>query len=177
MMMDGDGDYCLSYSSASALHHLGDTKLHAQLVQDASTVEGHERQMEAVREMARKLGWTTARIANPVEVETFDPLSACVEGSMLIMHLRELDGAADHAVSIARADGHAWIFDANRTHALPLSAEGLAAINYAGIVSATLLTPKPKIAAALAKKRGVKGGLKRENVDPDSPCPNKRAKA
>ena len=39
-------------------------------------------------------------------------------------------------------------FDANRTHALPLSSDGLQAINYAGIVSATRLTPKPKIAAA-----------------------------
>jgi len=38
MMTDGDGDYCLSYSSASALHHLGDAKLPAQLVQDASTI-------------------------------------------------------------------------------------------------------------------------------------------
>ena len=64
MMMDGDGDYCLSYSSASALHHLGDTKLPSLLVHSASTVEGHdhERQMEAVRDMAVKLGWTTLRI-------------------------------------------------------------------------------------------------------------------
>jgi hypothetical protein len=153
MMTDGDGDYCLSYSSASALHHLGDTKLPSLLVQNASTVEGHERQMEVVREMANKLGWTTVRIANLVDVETFNPLTACAEGDVLILHLQELDGAADHAVSIVRADGLAWIFDANRAHALQLSAEGLAAISYAGIVSATRLTPKPKVAAALSKKR------------------------
>ena len=128
MMTDGDGDYCLSYSSASALHHLGDIKLPALLVQDASTVEGHERQMELVREMARQLGWTTIRIASAEEVAAFNPLTACVEGSVLVLHLRELDGAEDHAVSIVHADGHAWIFEANRTHALPLSIEGLAAI-------------------------------------------------
>lgn len=53
MMMEGNGDYCLSYSSASALHHLGDTKLPSLLVQHASAVAGHERQMEVVRYLLR----------------------------------------------------------------------------------------------------------------------------
>ena len=94
MMADGDGDYCLPYSLASARHHLGDIKLHPLLVQDAATVEGHERQMEAVRETARQEGWAAVRIASVEEVATFDPLTACAEGSVLVMHLRELDGVA-----------------------------------------------------------------------------------
>ena len=105
--------------------------------------------MELVRETARKLGWTTVTIASHIDVAAFDPLTACAEGDVLILHLKETDGAEDHAVGITLG----WIFDSNRTHALPLSPAGLAAVNYAGIVSATRLTPKPKIAAALAKKR------------------------
>ena len=65
------------------------------------------------------------------------------------MHLKETDGAADHAVCVSLG----YIFDANRCRALPLSAEGLEAIRYAGIVSAAILTPKKSIAEALAKKR------------------------
>jgi hypothetical protein len=143
------GDFCLPYSAASAAHHLGDAKLSSLFKQEASNIEGHERQMETVREMANQQGWTTHKIASVEKIAAFNPLTACPDGDMLIMHLKETDGAADHAVTIALG----WIFDANRTHALPLSSDGLKAINYAGIVSATRLTPKPKVAAALAKKR------------------------
>ncbi|MEC8800126.1 MAG: hypothetical protein VXX55_05155 [Planctomycetota bacterium] len=143
------GDFCLPYSAASAAHHLGDAKLPFLFKQEASNIEGHERQMEIVREAANQQGWTTHKIASVEEIAAFNPLTACADGDMLIMHLKETDGAEDHAVTITLG----WIFDANRTHALPLSSDGLQAINYAGIVSATRLTPKPKIAAALAKKR------------------------
>lgn len=147
--VEDGGDFCLPYSAASAADHLGDTTLPSLFEQAASNIERHERQMETVREMARQQGWTAHKIASVEKIAAFNPLTACPDGDMLIMHLKETDGAADHAVTIALG----WIFDANRTHALPLSSDGLKAINYAGIVSATRLTPKPKVAAALAKKR------------------------
>ena len=68
---------------------------------------------------------------------------------MYVLHLKEIDGASDHAVGIAL--GH--IFDANRSRALLLSPTGLEAIGYAGIVSATSLSPSPKMARAMAKQR------------------------
>ena len=84
-----------------------------------------------------------------MEVASFDPLTACPDGSLLVMHLKETDGAEDHAVCVSLS----YIFDSNRSRALPLSQEGLDAINFAGVVSATILTPKKKIADALSKKR------------------------
>ena len=61
-----------------------------------------------------------------------------------------------------------------------MSPAGLAAVNYAGIVSATRLTPKPKIAAALAKKRvkgtrGTQGKRGSENDPGNSPKKPRKA--
>jgi len=110
---EGGGDYCLPYSAASAAHHLGDATLPALLEYHASAIEQHERQMEVVRETAVREGWSATRITSRENVAAFDPL-ACAEGDVLILHLKETDGAADHAVSVALG----WIFDANRAHAL-----------------------------------------------------------
>ena len=105
--------------------------------------------MEEVRKTADVIGWKPKVLSSVEEVAAFDPLTACPDGSVLVMHIKQTDGAADHAVAIAIG----FIFDANRSHALPLSAAGLAALGYAGIVSATILTPKKAIAAALEKVR------------------------
>ena len=142
-------DFCLPYSAASAAHHLGDVKLSNVLKEKASKIEQMEKQMEEVRSTAVEIGWQATRIASKEEVAAFDPEKACPDGSVLVMHLKEDDGAADHAWSVALG----FIFDANRSQAVRLSKESLAAMGYAGIVSASLLTPKKKIADALEKKR------------------------
>jgi len=142
-------DFCLPYCVASAAKHLGDDKLPPILKERASEIEQIEKQMEKVRSIAVEIGWTATRIKSNEEVASFNPLTACPHGSVLVMHLKEADGAADHAWSVALG----YIFDANRTHAIPLSESSLSAMGYVGIVSATLLTPKKKIADALERKR------------------------
>ena len=149
---EGGGDFCLAYGAASALHYFGDSKLSPLLIDVARRLEQIERQMEAMREAARASGWQPERIVGQ-DALTFEPLK-CAPESVYVLHLRELDGASDHAIAIARG----MIFDANRALALPLSPAGLAAIGYAGIVSATRLTPPEKVAKAIAKKRA-NGGV------------------
>lgn len=149
----GEGqDFCLPNGAASAAHHLGDTKLSPLLVEKASKIEGMEKQMEEIRSTADTIGWKPTIISSVDDVSTFDPLTACPNGSVLVMHIKQTDGSEDHSVAISLG----YIFDANRSHALPLSKEGLLAIQYDGIVSATILTPKKGIAKALKRKRDEK---------------------
>ena len=117
-------------------------------MEKASEIEEMDRQMEKVRSTADKIGWDTLKITSREQVDSFDPL-VCPDGSVLVMHIKERDGSADHSISVCRG----FIFDANRKHALPLAWQSLHDIGYDGIVSATLLTPKKKIAEALARKR------------------------
>jgi hypothetical protein len=146
----GEGeDYCLSYGAASAVSYLGDVKLPKLLVDKAGEIEQIERQLEEVRSIAVQIGWTATRISSVDKVKLFNPLTACPYGSVLVIHIREDDGSENHSISISLD----YIFDANRKHALPLTQQSLDAIGYNGIVSATLLTPKKKIAEALARKR------------------------
>ena len=119
------------------------------VVAKASVLEQVERQMEELRSTADAIGWKPTVIKSVEDLAAFDPLTACPDGSALVMHLKETDGSADHAVAIARG----FIFDANRPHALPLTTASLEVLKYEGIVSATLLTPSPKIAKALERKR------------------------
>jgi hypothetical protein len=105
--------------------------------------------MQQLRSTADASGWKPTVIKSIEKVAAFDPLTACPDGSALVMHLKETDGSAEHAVAIARG----FIFDANRAHALPLTTASLATLKYAGIVSSTVLTPSAKIAKALKKRK------------------------
>ena len=148
LSVDADGgDVCLSYGVASALHAFGDVKLQPLIIASASELEQRERQMEALRTLAQQNRWQAKAIIGE-DAAAFRPLDYCSSDSIYVLHLKEIDGAEDHAVAIARS----FIFDANRTHALPLSHAGLAAINYAGAVSATRLTPSRKIADAISRR-------------------------
>ena len=130
LSVDGDGgDVCLAYGVASALLAFGDTKLPSLIIRHASELEQRERQMEALRALAQKNRWQAKAIVGK-DAAAFRPLVDCSSDSVYVLHLREIDGAADHAVTIACG----FIFDANRKHALPLSLAGLAIISYAGIV-------------------------------------------
>ena len=144
---NGGGDFCLAYGAASALHAFGDAKLPPLIAAAATDLEQKERQMEALRALAVAHKWNAEAIVGE-DAAHFDPL-ACAHESVYMLHLKEIDGATDHAVGVSV--GH--IFDANRSRALPLSPEGLAAIGYAGVVSVTRLTPSGRIANAIAKKR------------------------
>ena len=143
----GGGDVCLPYGVASALHAFGDTKLPSLIIASAHQLEQRERQMEALRALAVENRWQANAIIGE-DAAAFRPLIDCSSDSVYVLHLKEVDGAEDHAVAIA----HSFVFDANRTHALPLSHAGLAAINYAGVVSATRLTPSRKIADAISRR-------------------------
>ena len=94
-------DFCLAYGAASAVHHLGDLKLSPRLAAKASTIERAERQMQQLRSTADASGWKPTVIKSIEKVAAFDPLTACPDGSALVMHLKETDGSAEHAVAIA----------------------------------------------------------------------------
>ena len=145
----GGGDFCLSYGTASALCAFGDTKLAPIVADNAEPLEKKERQMQALRDIVQRLStWTAHKIVEE-ELASFDPLVDCNPEHVYVLHLKQTDGATDHAVAVARGR----IYDANRPASLPLSREGLVAIHYRGLVQATRLVPSQKVAAAIEKQR------------------------
>lgn len=146
---EGGGDFCVPYGAANALIGFGDSKLWPKLVEAARDIEQKERQMEALRIFCVDSGnWHVKAIKSSEDLAAFDPLG-CSQESVYVLHIKEIDGARDHAVGIARGR----IFDANRRYTLPLSSAGLKAIGYTGIVSATSLTPSRKLSAAIERSR------------------------
>ena len=137
-------------SLTSALSHLGnsdESKL-AKLLN--APVEQMERTMQFVNSTARSGGWHLTTIKSLEEGASFDPLTACPDGSVLLMYLKQADKTASFIHSVAIANG--FIFDTNHAP-LPLNPESLTAINYAGIIQASVLTPKAKIAKAMLKRK------------------------
>ena len=139
-------------SLTSALSHLGDDPGKSKLAKllNANPDEQMEHTMQFVNNTACAGGWHLTKIRSLEEVASFDPLTACPDGSVLLMYLKQTDKTAAFIHSVAISNG--FIFDTNHAP-LPLNPESLTAINYAGIIQASVLTPKTKIAEAMLKRK------------------------
>ena len=151
----GDKDYCVAYSTASAVHFAGDEAAARTIA--ALAVQSIKERKPVVYVQTQSLerlkpAWEVRKLKNAASV---DWQSLADLPGVTVVQLKDSTGNLQHCVAIASG----WIFDTNKKHAVKLSQAGLDACclgeaTFAGFQSGfRLLRPE----ASGSSKRGRDG--------------------
>ena len=124
----GDKDYCIAYSAASAMHHAGDKKAASVIYQLAAPSlkqpVGVNRVKWVQQECRNQLqpGWLSKPLRNVQQMSKVDLLALLATPDVItVIQLEDSGGNIRHCVA-AHGD---WLFNPNKPCAVPLDASGL----------------------------------------------------
>ena len=119
----GDKDYCVAFSAASAVHFAGDEKAGKTIALLAPAAIEERKPVVYVQTQCRenlRPMWETVKIKNAAMVD-WQSLGDLCPSVVTVVQIKDSTGNIEHCVSIVSG----WIFDTNKKHAIKLSKEGL----------------------------------------------------
>ena len=158
----GDKDYCVAYSAASAVYFQGDRKAAAVIYNMAALSlkqpVGVNRVKWVKNECAQRLqpGWRTLKLPNAQQMSKADLIALLATPDVVtVMQLEDSDGNIRHCVAAYGG----WLFDPNKQRAVPLDESGLDACCLSGGTSvrayAGFQLVRPVDTQAVPKHRGL----------------------
>ena len=127
----GDEKYCVTYSAASAMLHAGDhmaaTKIAALAPGSLQLAAGTNRrawvqaQCRQVLQLEKPHAWRVLKLKGPQLLDTEALLEQLAGDAVSVIQLEDSGGNVCHCVAACGG----WLFDTNKSHAVPLDAGGL----------------------------------------------------